>query len=162
MMFGINLKNTKVKLINYCSIFFLVLLDQLSKYLIEQNFNLFDSYFLFDFLNITFVVNYGFAFGIFNSPNTSQLIIILIIIGIIIYLIFLINQSQPKLIKYSFMMILAGALGNFIDRLSRGYVVDFIDIHILNYHWPAFNFADSYISIGFIIIMTSILFGKKI
>ena len=162
MMFGIKLKNKKTNLLNAITIFFLIVFDQFSKYLIENNFNLYESYELIRFLNITFIVNYGFAFGIFNDPNSSQVLIMIIIMIIIIYLIFLLIQTKSTIIKISFILILSGAIGNFIDRLLRGYVIDFIDLYISNYHWPAFNFADSYISIGFIIIMITILSGKKI
>ncbi len=70
--------------------------------------------------------------------------------------------NNNKIISLSFTVIIAGAIGNLFDRISRGYVVDFLDFNISSYHWPAFNLADSYISIGFIVIMISILLGKKI
>ena len=70
--------------------------------------------------------------------------------------------NNNKIISLSFTVIIAGAIGNLFDRISRGYVVDFLDFNISNYHWPAFNLADSYISIGFIVIMINILKGKKI
>ena len=70
--------------------------------------------------------------------------------------------NNNKIISLSFTVIIAGAIGNLFDRISRGYVVDFLDFNISNYHWPVFNLADSYISIGFIAIMISILLGKKI
>ena len=70
--------------------------------------------------------------------------------------------NKSKLVGIGFAIILAGAIGNLLDRILRGYVVDFLDFNIYNYHWPAFNLADSYISIGFIIIMISILLRKEI
>ena len=115
-----------------------------------------------NFFSLTFIVNYGFAFGLFNNPQLNQLIIILLISVLVIYLVTITITNKSKFISLSFAMITAGAIGNLSDRIGRGYVVDFLDFNINNYHWPAFNLADSYISIGFIAIMISILLGKKI
>ena len=80
-----------------------------------------------------------------------------------IYMIKLIQnwKTQDYIFRFSLVLILSGAFGNFIDRVFRGYVIDFIDIYISNYHWPAFNLADSSITIGFIIMMFNILFLNK-
>ena len=92
--------------------------------------------------------------------NKFNLIKVLFIVIFYIGSLMLVNKS--KSISLSFAVIIAGAIGNLVDRIIRGYVVDFLDFNIANYHWPAFNLADSYISIGFIVIMINILKGKKI
>ena len=70
-------------------------------------------------------------------------------------------KTQDKIFQLTLIIILAGAIGNFIDRIHRGFVVDFIDIYIGKFHWPAFNIADSCITVGFVIMMINILFLNK-
>ncbi|CAB5603806.1 Lipoprotein signal peptidase [Providencia rettgeri] len=79
---------------------------------------------------------------------------------VLIYLII----KQPiteKINLFSFALILGGALGNFYDRAFQGYVIDFLDFHIGNYHWPSFNIADSAITCGVVILIAASLFTKK-
>ena len=161
MMFGNQSVINKFNLIKVLLILFLILIDQLTKSFIETNFNLYESLYINNFFSLTFIVNYGFAFGFLNDPELNQIIIIVIILSVIIYIgiLMLINKSKTE--GMAFTMITAGAIGNLLDRLLRGYVVDFLDFNIANYHWPAFNLADRYISIGFIVIMINILFRKK-
>jgi signal peptidase II len=161
-MFGIQSITNKFNIIKIFIIIFLVFFDQITKLFIENNFSLFESFYINNFFSITFVVNYGFAFGFLNNPNSNQVIISILILFIILYISYLMLVNNNKIISLSFTVIIAGAIGNLFDRISRGYVVDFLDFNISNYHWPAFNLADSYISIGFIAIMISILLGKKI
>ena len=80
---------------------------------------------------------------------------------IISYFLYLLIKTQDKVFQFTLILILAGAIGNFIDRIFRGFVIDFIDVYIGEYHWPAFNFADSCITIGFMIMMINILFLNK-
>ena len=70
-------------------------------------------------------------------------------------------KTQDKIFQLTLVIILAGAIGNFIDRIYRGFVIDFIDIYIGKFHWPAFNIADSCITVGFVIMMINILFLNK-
>ncbi|MGN0929640.1 MAG: signal peptidase II [Alphaproteobacteria bacterium] len=81
---------------------------------------------------------------------------------IVLYLIKLLKKEQNSVIQFSLILIIAGALGNIIDRIRFGAVIDFLDFHIGDYHWPAFNFADMFICFGVaIIIIHSIFFHKK-
>ena len=150
---------------NITYLFFLFLLlvsfDQLTKGLVINNLELYQSTSLLPFLNFTFVVNYGFAFGFLNKPSLNQLVVSLIILSIIIYFIYLLIKTQDHIFRFSLVLILSGALGNFLDRIIRGFVIDFIDIYISGYHWPAFNLADSWITIGFMILIFNILFLNK-
>ncbi len=162
MMFGNQLVINKFNLIKVLFILFLILLDQITKSIIENNFSLYESLYVNNLFSLTFIVNYGFAFGFLNNPELNQIIVIIIILIVIFYIGSLMLVNKSKSISLSFAVIIAGAIGNLVDRIIRGYVVDFLDFNIANYHWPAFNLADSYISIGFIVIMINILKGKKI
>ena len=139
----------------------LVILDQFTKALVINFFNLYDSVALLPMINLTFVVNYGFAFGLLNNPSLNQILVSLVILAIIIYFLYLLIKTQDKIFQLTLTLILAGALGNFVDRIFRGFVIDFIDIYIGKYHWPAFNIADSCITVGFVVLMINILFLNK-
>ena len=159
-MFGTLFKN-KFNLTLLFLFLTLVILDQVTKALVINYFNLYDSVVLLPIINLTFVVNYGFAFGLLNNPSLNQILVSLVILAIIIYFLYLLIKTQDKIFQLTLTLILAGALGNFIDRIFRGFVIDFIDIYIGKYHWPAFNIADSCITVGFVVLMINILFLNK-
>ena len=159
-MFG-NLFNNKSNLNLLIFSISLLIFDQVSKAMIVSQFDLYESISVAPFFNLTFVVNYGFAFGFLNSPSLNQVIVSIVILSIIIYFLYLLIKTQDHFFQVCLVLILSGAIGNFLDRIFRGYVVDFIDIYVFNYHWPAFNIADSCISIGFVILIFNILFLNK-
>ncbi|MDA8711186.1 signal peptidase II [Alphaproteobacteria bacterium] len=159
-MFG-NLFNNKINFSLLILSIFLLIVDQSTKAIIVNSFDLYESIQIVPFFNLTFVVNYGFAFGFLNSPSLNQIIVSIVILSIIIYFLYLLIKTQDHIFKMCLVLILSGAIGNFIDRIFRGYVVDFIDIYVFNYHWPAFNVADSCISVGFVILIFNILFLNK-
>ena len=159
-MFG-TLFNNKFNLTLFFLFLTLVILDQITKALVINFFNLYDSVALLPMINLTFVVNYGFAFGLLNNPSLNQILVSLVILAIIVYFLYLLIKTQDKIFQLTLTLILAGALGNFIDRIFRGFVIDFIDIYIGKYHWPAFNIADSCITLGFMVLMINILFLNK-
>ena len=159
-MFG-TLFNNKFNLTLFFLFLTLVILDQFTKALVINFFNLYDSVALLPMINLTFVVNYGFAFGLLNNPSLNQILVSFVILAIIIYFLYLLIKTQDKIFQLTLTLILAGALGNFVDRIFRGFVIDFIDIYIGKYHWPAFNIADSCITVGFVILMINILFLNK-
>ena len=159
-MFG-NLFNNKLNLRLSFLFLFLVILDQITKALVIFFFELYESIAILPFFNLTFVVNYGFAFGLFNNPSLNQILVSIVILIIILYFLYLLMKTQDKIFQLTLVIILAGAIGNFIDRIYRGFVVDFIDIYIGKFHWPAFNIADSCITVGFVIMMINILFLNK-
>ena len=159
-MFG-TLFNNKFNLTLFFLFLTLVILDQITKALVINFFNLYDSVALLPMINLTFVVNYGFAFGLLNNPSLNQILVSLVILAIIVYFLYLLIRTQDKIFQLTLTLILAGALGNFIDRIFRGFVIDFIDIYIGKYHWPAFNIADSCITVGFVVLMINILFLNK-
>ncbi len=159
-MFG-NLFNNKLNLRLSFLFLFLVILDQITKALVIFFFELYESIVILPFFNITFVVNYGFAFGLFNNPSLNQILVSIVILIIILYFLYMLMKTQDKIFQLTLIIILAGAIGNFIDRIHRGFVVDFIDVYIGKFHWPAFNIADSCITVGFVIMMINILFLNK-
>ena len=159
-MFGTLFKN-KFNLTLLFLFLTLVILDQVTKALVINFFNLYESVTLLPIVNLTFVVNYGFAFGLLNNPSLNQILVSVIILLIILYFLYLLIKTQDRIFQFTLTLILAGALGNFIDRIFRGFVIDFIDIYIGKYHWPAFNIADSCITMGFIVLMINILFLNK-
>ena len=91
----------------------------------------------------------------------NQIIVICVIFSIITYFLYLLFKTQDQFFRFSLILVLSGAVGNFIDRVIHGFVIDFIDIYLGSYHWPAFNIADSSITLGFILIMFNILFLNK-
>ncbi len=136
---------------------FIVLLDQFTKYLMSYNNKLFINK---DFLlfKLDFVKNYGAAFNIFSGSRIFLSLISIIFSILLIYLIFKKNTLNSfDLFSYSF--ILGGTIGNGIDRIYRGYVVDFINLNIINF--PVFNIADISINIGFIFLLYNIFKNKR-
>ena len=139
--------NNKLHFI-YLSIF-IVLIDQYTKYLIVYNFNIYKNKNLFLF-KLDLVKNYGAAFNIFSGSRVFLSIVSITFSVLIIYLIIRTNISN-KVDLYSYSFILAGTIGNGIDRVFNGYVIDFININIINF--PVFNIADISINIGFLLIL---------
>ena len=131
---------------------FIVLIDQFTKYLMFYNKKLFINK---DFLlfKLDFVKNYGAAFNIFSGNRIFLSLISILFSILLIYLIFKKNTLNTfDLYSYSF--ILGGTIGNGIDRIYKGFVVDFINLNIINF--PVFNIADISINIGFIFLLYNI------
>ena len=138
-------------------VFVIIFVDQYSKFLVVERLNLFDRFTLTAFLDLTRLHNTGAAFSIFASDSGWQRWpLTLISAGVGTTLIgWLVRTAakSPVLLNTAFAMIAGGAIGNLIDRLNQGYVVDFILIHIGQWHYPAFNVADSCITIGLILFL---------
>jgi len=147
-------------------IFFLAVLDQLTKALIEHFLDPHQSYSVISgFFNITYLKNRGAIFGFLNQSSSSWIHILLTVASffalIFVVYYFLRASESERTIKLALSLILAGAAGNIIDRIFRGYVVDFIDLYIQKWHWPSFNVADSCISIGAVILILTIIFKRS-
>lgn len=146
-------------------IFILVLIDQLTKIYIKHTFELYETKEIIpNFFNLTLVLNPGAAFGFLAKLDESYrqiffIAITALAIFIVIYLMY--KEINFKLRAFAYTLILSGAIGNFIDRIYLGKVVDFLDFYIKNYHWPAFNVADSCITVGIFLLIIDILFKKK-
>ena len=110
-----------------------------------------------NFFYITYVKNTGVAWSILSGKINLIIVITLIIIAILIIYIF--NKKSYSVLEIiSYSMILSGSIGNLIDRIIYGYVIDYLDFNILGYNYPIFNFADMCIVIGIILIL---IFGGK-
>lgn len=106
---------------------------------------------IFPFFNLTMVWNHGVSFGLFQSTNPWPLIILAC--GISAIFAVWLARAQTWLQTISLAMIIGGALGNVIDRVRFGAVADFLDFHIAGWHYPAFNIADSCITLGIIVLL---------
>ena len=149
--------NIKTKLYFVSLSIFIVLIDQFTKYLMFYNKKLFINK---DFLlfKLDFVKNYGAAFNIFSGSRIFLSLISIIFSILLIYLILRKNTlEQLDLFAYSF--ILGGTIGNGIDRILKGFVIDFINLNIINF--PVFNIADISINVGFIFLLYRIFKNKQ-
>ena len=142
-----------------------VILDQVTKILILKNLPLYHSITIIPgFFNITHIHNPGGAFGFMAHQDSSLGNFIFILLAsvavcIIFYFYKNTNRTHPFLAS-GFALILGGAVGNLIDRIRVGKVVDFLDFYVRSYHWPAFNVADSAITVGVTIFLFHLLFRK--
>ena len=146
-------------------VFAIIFVDQYSKFLVVERLNLFDRLILTSFLDLTRLHNTGAAFSIFASDSGWQrwpLVLISAGVGTTLIGWLVRNASKsPVLQNTAFAMIAGGAIGNLIDRLNQGYVVDFILFHIGQWHFPAFNIADSCITIGLILFLIETYHSSK-
>ncbi len=155
----------------------IICLDQVTKVYIHANFALGEDITVIkDFFSLTYVRNFGAAFGFLNSAQeTFRKIFFLVVPLLCMVFIFFVIKTTPdndKLNIFAFSSVFGGALGNYIDRLRLGYVVDFLDFFIpanamgsfpkTNIHWPAFNVADMAIVCGITVIIYAEWFGKKV
>ena len=141
----------------------IIALDQWSKWAIKTSFNLYQSKpVIQDLLHFTYVTNDGMAFGLsFPGGKHVLLIMTILLTGFIVGFLWKEKNGHP-LIKYGLALILSGAIGNLIDRMLYGKVVDFLDLMIGNFHWYIFNIADSSVTIGMILfIIHSIYIEQK-
>jgi signal peptidase II len=150
----------------------ILVLDQATKALVDKTMAMHQSIDLIpNFASLTYLRNTGAAFGFLAGARSSLRIVFFamissVAIGCIVYLIRGLRPQQRALLA-SLSLILGGAVGNLIDRLRLGEVIDFIDLHWYDIHWPAFNVADSAISIGVALLFIqmiskgSLSFGEK-
>lgn len=150
-----------------CFAGFIIAIDQLTKIYIHTQFQLHESKTVIEnIFNITYVRNFGAAFGFLaQTPSNFREIFFLIMPPlaclIIIYILRAVDDKDSKQI-FALSAIFGGALGNYIDRLQFHYVIDFLDVHFYDkYAWPAFNLADSGIVCGVIALMIIMLTEKK-
>ncbi|MCF8001591.1 MAG: signal peptidase II [Halanaerobiales bacterium] len=131
-----------------------VLIDQLIKYMILDNFILGHSMpIIKDFLYITYIKNTGIAFGLFKNNNIFMIIVITIIIILLLYFYYS-EKKKSLVLSISIMFLVSGAIGNLIDRMIRGFIIDYINFTF----WPAFNLADTLVVIGSFLLGFYIIF----
>lgn len=125
--------------------------DQFTKWLVVQHMPLFSRINILPFFDLVHVRNYGAAFSFLSDQGGWQRWFFTTIALVISTFLAIMLRRQPRSMRWlnlGFALILAGALGNVIDRILFGYVVDFLDFYVGSYHWPAFNIADSCIVVG--------------
>ena len=138
-----------------------IIIDQCTKIYVSNLMfiNNFSSLKLLPFLDIVFVRNTGISFGMFSEGGlVGRYFFSAFSITVGIFLIILSILTEKKLVCLGLCLISSGAIGNAIDRIYFGGVIDFIDIFVYNFHWPAFNFADIFITIGVIILLFENIF----
>ncbi len=131
-----------------------ILLDQLTKQMVEQSLSLYEIVPLLPSLNLTLAYNEGAAFSFLSDQGGWQrwlfsglaLLVSLVLVG------WLTKLKQERLLAITLALIIGGAVGNLIDRVLFGHVIDFIDVYVHRWHWPAFNVADSAISVGVVLM----------
>ena len=132
----------------------IVILDQLTKIAVQQWMTLHQSYPLLGYVvQVTYIRNPGAAFGIMLGGRWLYLVLSIIACAVLVYYLVKLPSIERRG-RYAMMIVLAGAVGNLIDRALYGEVTDFIDIGVGAYRWPVFNVADSAVTIGIILIFT--------
>lgn len=166
------LKEKKTLLIGILIVITIIVIDQITKTkalnymnsLIAKTNNIYTFKPVCSFLNIVLVFNKGVAFGVFNSPTFENIMphILLILTFCIVAILSYLFIKKQDITTFPFVFVIAGGIGNIIDRIKIGSVIDFIDFYIKDYHWPAFNIADSAICIGAILFFViDIIVSRK-
>ncbi len=133
--------------------FWILFVDQWTKHAIQQRLVLYQKVeVVHGFFNLVHVRNTGGAFGIFGGEKGGLgsllfVVVSLVAIGSILFLYIRLKEDE-RILSLSFSLVLSGAIGNLIDRLRYGEVVDFLDFYLFSFHWPAFNISDSAICLG--------------
>jgi signal peptidase II len=141
-----------------------IVLDQITKYVAERALVLYAPVEVTPFFNLTLVYNPGAAFSFLGDASGWQRwFFVLVAVGASVFIVWWLRNLHPseRWTAASLALILGGALGNVIDRLWHGHVVDFVDVHWAGYHWPAFNVADSAITVGAVILVGYSLFFAR-
>lgn len=149
----------------YCLLLALVVIavDQFTKLLVIQHLAYGEFLPILPILNFTLAHNRGAAFSFLNQQSGWQIWFlgaIAVAVSVVILLWLRQLKAQEKLTAFALSLILGGALGNLIDRINHGYVVDFIDFHIKNWHFATFNIADSAICIGAALLLINLAFKR--
>ena len=145
----------------------ILLLDQISKWLAVNNLEAHQILSIIPgFFNLVLVKNRGMAFGIFSQSRSGFYYYFLLAttigaIGVILFFFCWIKRTQ-KWLTIGLSLILGGAMGNLIDRVRLAYVIDFLDFFLKDYHWPAFNIADSAVTVGTFWLFINIMKGKNL
>jgi len=148
-----------MKKIFWLSVILVLIFDRITKYLIKMTLQPQDSIALIkDFLHITYVENTGAAFGLFTDNRWLFVVVTIFVLAILIYLAYT-EATNKKALSIILGLIAGGGAGNLIDRITEGYVLDFIDFRGL---WPyVFNFADAALVIGAVLLLITFILNKE-
>jgi signal peptidase II len=139
----------------------ILIADQTTKLLIKSRFELRQSVEIFgDFFRFTYIENPGMAFGI-RVGSPAFFTVFACVASIIIFVYLYRIRHEKFLSRFSLAIILGGAVGNLVDRVAYGQVIDFLDFGIDDTRWPIFNIADSSVTIGMILLLSIVLFEKE-
>ena len=143
----------------YALALLVVLLDQLAKYWISTRFGYGEARAVTGFFNLVLTHNKGAAFSFLAAASGWQrgFFIGIALVAVVVISVLLARHAGERLFCASLALILGGAIGNVIDRIALGYVVDFPDFHVAGWHWPAFNLADSAITVGAALLIVDAL-----
>ncbi len=158
-------QNDKLSWLRWLAISALIIvLDQASKYLITSAFQLYESSPIFSWFNLVLAHNTGAAFSFLaDKPGWQREFFSVLTVVITLVLLWMLrSHHRNRLLSGALALVIGGALGNLIDRVRFGYVVDFIDWHVGEHHWPAFNVADSAICIGAVLLVLDSLRKPKV
>ena len=151
------------RIVPFATIVLVVVVDQLTKVWVTTRFSLYESQEIIpDFFNLTYIINRGAAFGFLNGAHGQwrHIFFIAVAIAALFFLVIAFKQVKEasKLLGLSICLIAGGAVGNLVDRVRLGHVVDFLDFYVKGHHWPAFNVADSAITVGVTLFVAGQLF----
>ena len=140
----------------------LVLADQVSKAIVVRTMSLYESVPVIEnFFHFTYITNDGMAFGIDFPFGYFIFSLVSALLTFFLFWYLWTVRNDSLVIRLGLAMIIAGAVGNLIDRLMLGEVIDFLDFMIGNFHWYVFNLADSYVTVGMVLILTDSIFLEK-
>lgn len=155
------MKNILEKKVIWIISFICIIIDQMIKFVINNNLDLYDQNTIIDnFFYLTNVRNYGAAWSILTGSRI-MLIIVTILIMIGLYYFFIRKEKMKKYEKVIYGFLYGGIIGNLIDRIFRGYVIDYLEFYIFGYNFPVFNLADILIVISMFFIIISVIKGDK-
>jgi len=144
--------------------FVVVVFDQITKYMVSDALHLYQSIPLMPSLNLVLAHNSGAAFSFLSDAGGWQrwfFTVVAIAVSIVIVVWITRLKQNEKRLAVALSLVLGGAIGNVWDRIVHGYVIDFIDLYYGDWHWPAFNVADSAICIGAVLLIIDALFNKE-
>ena len=139
-----------------------LLADQASKFVIDTKLVIDEPIEVCDFFNLVKVWNTGISFSMFNDyGNAGKIALICFALAVVAFLLRWMYNEDNRLKIFSLALIIGGALGNVVDRVRAGAVLDFLDFHYQTMHWPAFNLADTFICIGAFLLILLEFKAKK-
>jgi signal peptidase II len=142
----------------------LIVIDQFTKQWVIRVFDLYESVAVMPYFNLTYVRNYGAAFSFLaDQSGWQRYLFTFLAIAITTVLVIWLKRNPVGLWRQNlaFALIISGAIGNVIDRIVYGYVIDFLDVYVGDWHWPAFNVADSAITIGAALMLLEAFFEQR-
>lgn len=155
------MKNILEKKVIWIISFICIIIDQMIKFVINNNIDLYAQNTIIDnFFYLTNVRNYGAAWSILTGSRI-MLIIVTILIMIGLYYFFIRKEKMKKYEKVIYGFLYGGIIGNLIDRIFRGYVIDYLEFYIFGYNFPVFNLADILIVVSMFFIIISVIKGDK-